>query len=138
MSRAEREAFLADLHVGVMAVARPDGQPPLNVPVWYAYEPGGDVLVLTPTDSVKARLIEQSGAASLCAQREDLPPAYVTVEGPAVLEEYDEELRVEVARRYLGELADGYLANQRDIPTVVVRIAPQRWRTQDFMKRLTG
>ena len=32
MSRAEREEFLAGLHVGVLGVAAPDGAGPLTVP----------------------------------------------------------------------------------------------------------
>ena len=43
MSRAEREEFLAGLHVGVLSVASPDGRGPLTVPVWYTYQPGGTV-----------------------------------------------------------------------------------------------
>ena len=41
MSKAEREAFLAGVHVGVLAVERDDG-PPLASPVWYRYWPGGE------------------------------------------------------------------------------------------------
>ena len=39
MTKEEREAFLADLHVGVISIAR-DGRGPLTVPIWYDYEPG--------------------------------------------------------------------------------------------------
>ncbi|HAS08990.1 MAG TPA: pyridoxamine 5'-phosphate oxidase, partial [Acidimicrobiaceae bacterium] len=46
MTVEEREQFLADVHVGVLAVERPDG-PPLAVPVWYDYRPGGELWVLT-------------------------------------------------------------------------------------------
>ena len=44
MTLDEREQFLADVHVGVVAVERP-GRAPLAVPIWYGYEPGGEVLV---------------------------------------------------------------------------------------------
>jgi nitroimidazol reductase NimA-like FMN-containing flavoprotein (pyridoxamine 5'-phosphate oxidase superfamily) len=47
MSRAEREEFLAGLHVGVLGVASDDGGGPLTVPVWYTYQPGGTVNVST-------------------------------------------------------------------------------------------
>ena len=40
MSTTERESFLAELHVGVLAVERTDG-PPVVTPVWYRYEPSG-------------------------------------------------------------------------------------------------
>ena len=46
MTETEREAFLAGLHVGVLGVERADG-PPLVLPVWYSYEPGGEVVILT-------------------------------------------------------------------------------------------
>ena len=41
MTVEEREAYLADLHVGVVSVAGADGRAPLAVPVWYRYEPAG-------------------------------------------------------------------------------------------------
>ena len=56
MSQEEREAFLAGVHVGVMSIERADG-PPLTVPVWYDYEPGGDVVVIMGEESVKNRLL---------------------------------------------------------------------------------
>ena len=36
MTRAEREAFLAALHVGIISIAE-TGRGPLAVPIWYAY-----------------------------------------------------------------------------------------------------
>ena len=38
MTRDERETFLADVHVGVLALDEPS-HGPLTVPVWYDYEP---------------------------------------------------------------------------------------------------
>jgi nitroimidazol reductase NimA-like FMN-containing flavoprotein (pyridoxamine 5'-phosphate oxidase superfamily) len=38
MTKDEREAFLAALHVGVISLEDP-GHGPLTVPIWYAYEP---------------------------------------------------------------------------------------------------
>jgi hypothetical protein len=42
MSRAEREEFLAGLHVGVLSVTSPDGRGALAAPVWLsrAYSDG--------------------------------------------------------------------------------------------------
>jgi nitroimidazol reductase NimA-like FMN-containing flavoprotein (pyridoxamine 5'-phosphate oxidase superfamily) len=56
MSRAEREEFLAGLHVGVLSVASPDGRGPLTAPVWYTYQPGGTVNVSTGGSQVMIRL----------------------------------------------------------------------------------
>src|SRR5260370_23775377 len=85
MSRAEREEFLAGLHVGVLSVASPDGRGPLTAPVWYTYQPGGTVNVSTGRGSRKALAIEAAGRISLCAQQEQMPYKYVTVEGPVVM-----------------------------------------------------
>lgn len=79
-----REAFLADLHVGIVTYAR-DGAAPLAAPVWYSYEPGGDVVFVFESASEKIKLIEATGQASLCVQSEAMPYKYVTVEGPAVV-----------------------------------------------------
>ena len=38
MTRAEREAFLAGVHVGVLSIPEP-GRGPLAAPIWYGYEP---------------------------------------------------------------------------------------------------
>jgi len=41
MNAAEREQFLAGVHVGVLGVAAGEERGPLTVPVWYDYQPGG-------------------------------------------------------------------------------------------------
>ena len=138
MTVDEREAFLAGLHVGVLAVERADG-PPLAVPVWYAYEPGGAVDVLTSASTVKARLAQAAGRASLCAQREELPYAYVTVEGPLELEPLGDRTRPEIeamASRYLGEkMGRAYAAGELSPDEVRIRIRPERWLSVDYGKR---
>jgi PPOX class probable F420-dependent enzyme len=136
MSREEREKFLADVHVGVLTVAAPDGRGPLAVPVWYSYQPGGVVSVTTGGDSRKAAAIRAAGRASLCAQYELPPYRYVTVEGPAVVEpgaEFTE--RRDIARRYLGtEQGDEFMADNPDTDDVMIRLTPERWMTADFGK----
>ena len=140
MTDAEREEFLAGLHVGVLAVERSDG-PPLAVPVWYSYEPGGDVVVLTSDESVKGRLLAAAGRASLAAQQEDLPYKYVSVEGPVEIDQLDpDEARADVeamAIRYLGEeMGKGYAASNPGADDVRVRLRPQRWYTVDYGKTM--
>ena len=139
MTRAEREAFLAGVHVGVLAVADP-GHGPLTVPVWYAYEPGGTVDVITDTGSRKAERMRAAGRVSLCAQTETPPYQYVSVEGPLTTlgaAVGDEERRA-MAYRYLGsEIGDLYLEATTEDATrsVVFRMTPERWRTTDFNKQ---
>jgi nitroimidazol reductase NimA-like FMN-containing flavoprotein (pyridoxamine 5'-phosphate oxidase superfamily) len=138
MTRAEREAFLADVHVGVISVAE-DGRGPLAVPIWYAYEPGGEVRVITGLASRKGRLLEKARRLSLCAQSESPPYRYVSVEGPVVElrpAEVERDLRP-MARRYLGrENGDRYVAASREDArgSVVVVMRPTRWLTVDYSK----
>ena len=47
MSAAEREEFLAGVHVGVLSAAAGQEGRTLAVPVWYRYQPGGLLTVLT-------------------------------------------------------------------------------------------
>src|SRR5262245_58901070 len=60
MTRPERESFLAGVHVGMISIAE-EGRGPLTVPVWYAYEPGGEVRVAIGKHSRKGRLLTQAG-----------------------------------------------------------------------------
>ena len=111
MTKDEREQFLAELHVGVVSVADGD-RGPMTVPIWYLYEPGGEITIITPPDSRKARLIQLGTRISFVAQSEDMPPKYVSVEGPVVSVEpadVDRDVRALTAR-YLGkELGDAYV-----------------------------
>ena len=140
MTKEEREAFLAELHVGVVSVAE-DGRGPMTVPIWYLYEPGGDIVIITPPDSRKARLIEVGTRVSFVAQSEEMPPRYISVEGPVVSVEpanVARDVRA-LCARYLGkELGDAYVDATRPDGTtveVVIRIRPERWFSKDFAKR---
>lgn len=139
MTTEEREAFLADLHVGVFSVVG-DGDAPLTAPIWYSYQPGGTVNVIIGRDSLKAKALATTPAFSLCAQSEALPYKYVTVEGPVtVTEPVSLEERTAMAVRYLGEeLAAGYIASTggEQSGSIVVRMQPARWRTTDYGKQL--
>jgi len=133
MSSAEREAFLADVHVGVLAVAAGQGRGPLTTPVWYSYQPGGLVTVTTGRSSSKARAIAAAGRFSLCAQDEAQPYKYVTVEGPAVIEPSEPAGRIAIARRYLGpEGGDAFIAANSGADDVMIRMTPEHWQAADF------
>jgi PPOX class probable F420-dependent enzyme len=133
MSRAEREEFLAGVHVGVLSVASADGRGPLAVPVWYSYQPGGTVNVSTGRGTRKARAIMAAGRFSLCAQDERPPYRYVTVEGPVVIEDATEAERIALARRYLGpEEGDAYIAANPGGTQVMIRMTPEHWLSVDY------
>jgi len=137
MTKEEREAFLADVHVAVISVAE-DGHGPLVVPIWYSYEPGGEVRIITGRTSRKGKLLERAGRFSLCVQAETPPYRYVSVEGPIVAVEAPDIERDgrPLAHRYLGtELGDRYIEDTRDVVgNVLVRMRPERWLTVDYAK----
>jgi len=137
MSVEERDQFLAGVHVGVLSVAAGDGRGPLAVPVWYDYQAGGQVSVITGRSSRKGRAIRAAGRMSLCAQDENPPYRYVSVEGPVVLEELDPAERLAMARRYLGpEGGDRYVASNPDPERemVMFRMRPEHWVSVDYGK----
>src|SRR5215472_15786628 len=107
MRAAEREDFLAEVHVGVLSAATGTAGQTLAVPVWYTYQPGGLLTVLTGRRSRKAAAIRAAGRFGLCVQDDSPPYRYVSVEGPVLSEEeLDPAERLAMARRYLGA-ADG-------------------------------
>jgi len=135
MSAAEREEFLADVHVGVLSATVGTAGGTLAVPVWYSYQPSGLLTVLTGRRSRKAAAIRAAGRFGLCVQQDSPPYRYVSVEGPVVSEEeLDPAERLAMARRYLGA-ADGdrYVADNPDPErkNVAFRMRPERWLSQD-------
>jgi nitroimidazol reductase NimA-like FMN-containing flavoprotein (pyridoxamine 5'-phosphate oxidase superfamily) len=140
MTKQEREAFLADVHIGVISIAE-EGRGPLTVPIWYAYDPGGDLRIMTGRESRKGRLLARAGRFSLCVQTETPPYKYVSVEGAIISTEaadIERDLRP-LARRYLGkEGGDRYVEATRTLPThtdnVLIRMRPERWLTTDYAK----
>jgi hypothetical protein len=125
----------------VLSVAADGGRPPLTVPVWYAYEPGGNVTFFTGTQgrpARKTRLIERSRVLSLCVQQAEYPYMFVTVEGTVVdIDRAPAADRISaIAGRYLPEelargLADAEV-EQRSDTFVLFTERPDRWIALDF------
>lgn len=136
MSEAERQHFLAEVHVGVMAIERKT-RAPLAVPIWYRYQPGGMLDILIGPDSLKAKLLASAGRFSLCVQTEKPPYKYVSVEGPIV---ETRQCNIEadarpLARRYLGkELGDQYVEDGDDSTMICVSMRPETWYSADYGK----
>ena len=136
MTQQEREAFLADLHVGVLGVTAPD-RGPILLPIWYAYEPGGELIFVTNKDAEKAKLLERAGRFTVCVQNEQPPYQYVSVEGRILsMEAADHEGDLgPIARRYLGRKeGDEYVQETLGTEEILVRMQPERWSTADYGK----
>lgn len=136
MSREECQQFLAGPHVGVMAIERADG-PPLAVPVWYSYEVGGDLSVLIGAESVKNKLLKKAPRFSLCAQQEEMPYKYVSVEGPvvdSVPADTEADTRP-MAHHYLGEeFGNAYVDGGSGEGSLKITMRPERWFSVDYGK----
>ena len=135
MSMDEKQAFLADLHVGVIGLNDP-GAGPLTVPIWYDYTPGGELWVITGRDSRKGKLLATGTRVSLAAQTETAPYVYVSVEGPVTaIEPTDADTLLAMAVRYLGEeQGRAYAASSPLEGQVTVKINPERWLAVDYSK----
>lgn len=137
MTKEQREAFLAGLHVAVISVA--DGtRGPLTIPVWYSYEPGGPVRFVTGGGSRKAVLLRKAGRMSLCVQTETAPYQYISVEGSVSVgkPDFERDMR-QMAYRYLGEqMGDWYLQQNaaEQASAILVTLTPERWLTVDYSK----
>ena len=139
MTRQEREAFLADVRIAVISIPE-EGRGPLTVPIWYAYDPGGEVRIWTGGTTRKARLLGQGARFSLCVQDEAPPYRYVSVEGPVIaIEPADLERDVRpLAHRYLGrEAGDRFieeLGSSAGEGDILIRMRPDRWIAEDYSK----
>ncbi|MDQ0988277.1 pyridoxamine 5'-phosphate oxidase family protein [Streptomyces sp. V2I9] len=137
LTREEREQFLAEPRVAALSVASgEDGRAPLSVPIWYAYEPGGDVRVLTGRTSRKAELIAAAGRFTLLVDRLEPTVRYVSVEGPAVdTRPATRDDLEQMAARYLpaGKVA-GYVdfARENHGEQVLITLRPERWVSSDL------
>jgi len=141
LTEHERQAFLADRHVATLSVASDSDRPPLTVPVWYGYQPGGHLTFFTGSQGRKARksrLIEKAGVLSLSVQHEEPPYRYVTIEGTVVRTDRppSAEQLLAIVRRYLPEgMAQGFVREElgrADSELVLYTVRPDRWLTFDF------
>ena len=135
ITKEEKQDFLAGLHVGVLSLSdNPKG--PLTVPIWYDYEPGGELWFITGPNSLKGKLLKVGVRLSLMAQSEEPPYKYVSIEGPVVsIDEATNNDLLTMAIRYLGK--DGgeqYAKNSESGGGVIVRVKPERWLSVDYGK----
>ncbi|MFI6870258.1 pyridoxamine 5'-phosphate oxidase family protein [Nocardia sp. NPDC050406] len=138
----ERQEFLAQPHIGALAVVAGPDRAPLNVPIWYQYEPNSELWILTGKESKKMRLLEAAGRFSLMAQVLEPSIRYVTAEGPiSQIVPMTDEMHREMASRYLpAEQVDPYLKFAETLgEQVAVFMRPEHWLSADLgnMSELT-
>lgn len=140
MTQQEKETFLAGVHVGVISISQKD-RAPLAIPIWYAYQPGGEIRFVTGGASQKGKLLKLNSKASLCVQEEQMPYKYVSVEGTVVgIDPADVERDIRpLAQRYYGrEGGDQYIRRVYGSGVadgdLLIRIRPQRWVAADYSR----
>jgi uncharacterized protein len=113
------------------------------VPVWYHYQPGGNLTFFTGSQGRKvrkSRLIAKAGVLSLSVQHESPPYKFVTVEGTVVQTDRppSADQLLPILRRYLPEeMAQGFVQEELGRPASdseleLYTVRPDRWLTFDF------
>ena len=136
MSKDEREAYLAEVHVGILSIPRA-GRGPLSAPIWYDYAAGDRVLMFIDKLSLKSECLKKTDSISLCVQKDSPPYVYVSVEGSFELGEADKNKHLGVAIRYLGQERGNQWMEKFGYQeeSYMLSLSPQNWLTKDYRKR---
>ncbi len=117
--------FLERPLVAVMVTLRADGSPHA-IPIWYEYA-DGEFLIFTSGRSQRVKNLERHNRAAITISTHDEPYMYVSAEGPvAVTSEGVAETGLSIARRYMGDNAQQFLADVYDEHSVILRLTPER------------
>jgi len=126
MSEAEREEFLKEPNVAVLATVGPGGAH--AAPIWYLYE---DVAFLMSTGrgSQKHRDLERNPNVTLVVDRRTLPYYAVMARGAVEIgPQLPDEERLRMYVRYLGEeMGRGYVSRGSGEDSVSIRLTPRRF-----------
>ena len=127
--------FLAEPHVGILAVGSPSG-PPAAVPLWYAYTVGGRIWIITEATSRKRRVLARTGCATLVVEEVAPRTRYVSVDcelvdaRPVTAEDQRElaspYVPADALEAYLATVAGNLAHEQR------ITLQPTRWRYADL------
>jgi len=131
----DREQFLAERRIAILATSEPDGSPYLTA-VWYLWRDGA-FHVPTGATSRKARNAAARPGASIAVDARGVVLAGVWATGPIEVVDGEDALALneEIHRRYLTEagLADAALGGLlRGGDDVTLRLVPERWQDWDM------
>jgi PPOX class probable F420-dependent enzyme len=120
-----------------LAYAGRDGRPRV-VPIWFLYR-DGELIMVTGPRADKVRALEANGAVALTIDSSTPPYQALLVQGDATVEATQgmAEEYPDLARRYLGDAADAYLAGMRSRVKEQrrIRVRPRSYRVLDFVRR---
>ena len=126
MSEAEREAFLQEPNVAILATVGPAGAH--AVPIWYLYK-DGEFVMSTNRGSQKHRDLERNPNVTLVVDRRTLPYYAVMARGAVEIGPgLDVATRRRIAGRYLTEAQlEAYMARASDGESVSIRLRPRKF-----------
>jgi PPOX class probable F420-dependent enzyme len=126
VSEAERESFLNEANVAILATVGPAGAH--AVPIWYLYE-DGVILMSTGRGSQKHRDLERNPNVTLVVDRRTLPYYAVMARGAVEIGPgLDVATRRRIAGRYLTEAQlEAYMARASDGESVSIRLRPRKF-----------
>ncbi len=123
-----REFLLGKPRTAKVATVRPDGTPHI-APVWFTLD-GDDVIFTTWHTTVKAHNLAENPHVALVVDDENLPYAYVLIEGEAKVDKRAPDLldwTTKLARRYMGaDLAESYGRRNGVEGEYLVRVHPTK------------
>jgi len=127
MSEAEREEFLKQANVAVLATVDRRGRAHA-APIWYLYD-DGVFLMSTGRGSQKHRNVERHPDVTLVVDDRTVPYYAVMAQGAAEIgPRLPEEDRLRMAVRYLGEqLGRAYIASVSGEDSVTIRLKPRKF-----------
>lgn len=124
--REDRERFLSEANVAVLATVGPGGRAHA-APIWYLYE-DGVFIMSTGHGSQKHRNVEAHPEVTLVIDRRTLPYYAVMAQGGAEIgPPLSPEERLRMAVRYLGEeMGRAYVARSTGGDSVTIRLRPRK------------
>ena len=125
MSDEEREEFLKQANVAILATVGPAGAH--AVPIWYLYE-NGAFLMSTGRGSQKHRDLERNPNVTLVVDRRTLPCYAVMARGRVEIGPgLDVATRRRIAARYLNDdQLEAYMARAPGGESVSIRLTPRK------------
>ncbi len=137
MSKSEREAYLQELHVGVISIEQA-GAAPLSAPIWYDYDPAVGLWILTEPNSKKGKALAAAERFTLVAQNEAAPLyKYVSVTGPIIevrVADFEKDTKPMAYRYFDQATADMYLKGSQGGTSNHYLMRPEQWLTLDYSK----
>ena len=133
MSNQEMIDFLSESNLARIATVKPNGAPHVS-PVWYLWE-NNQLFIAIPRSSVKTRNIKKNNKVAVTIDS-NIGPKGIIIEGTAELEELGEEIELRLIQRYVSpENLDKYVEYAHaDLPSVLLRIRPEKTITWDYSK----